>query len=85
MKHPFNLSVLFCILFLAGCRTTKSVEVTKASTDEQLSVVETSVMSFVCDTINSLLTFSADSLFMEWADCSDTIAVIKKRNQMAIP
>lgn len=62
----------FCILLMAGCRTTKSAETVKLNADERWIAQEQLTTTWRYDSLYRALVLSADSVVMEWSIPEDS-------------
>lgn len=62
----------FCILLMAGCRTTKSTETVKIDADERWAAQELLTATWRYDSLYRALVLSADSVAMEWSVPEDS-------------
>lgn len=65
MKQFANLSILFCILLMAGCRTAKSMQKEETRVENRVEVFDSTVLHSYADSLYRQMVLSVDSLCVE--------------------
>lgn len=69
MKHIALISFVFCILFMTGCRTVRSVQ---TSDERRMQKMEHAVYVSLLDSISQSLVLSVDSVCIEFEQIHNT-------------
>lgn len=65
MKQLVNLSILFCILLMAGCRTAKSVQKEETRAENRVEVFDSTALHSYADSLYRQMLLSVESMCVE--------------------